>query len=97
MGGACGRHLGREEGLYRVMVGRPEGKMPFGKTWRRQEDIIKKDLKEICWIGLDWNYLAQDSYKLRAGVNMVMNFVLLKIPGIYCQLSSSSLLHVVNQ
>ena len=32
------------------------------------------DLKEICWGGLDWNYMTQDRYKLQAGVNAVQGF-----------------------
>jgi hypothetical protein len=40
----------REEGkLYRVLVGRPEGKRPLGRPRRRWEDVIKMDLREISW------------------------------------------------
>jgi len=41
----CGTHEGR--GVYRVLVGRPEGKRPLGRPRRRWEDNIKMDLREI--------------------------------------------------
>jgi hypothetical protein len=49
MGGACSAYEG-EERLYRVLVGKPEGKRPLGRPRRRREDNIKMDLQEV---GLD--------------------------------------------
>jgi hypothetical protein len=44
--------------VYRVLVGRPDGKRPLGRPWRRLEDNIKMDLQEVGWEGMDWIYLA---------------------------------------
>jgi hypothetical protein len=51
--GACGT-VGDRIGAYRVLVGRPEGKSPLGRHWRRWKDNIKMDLREVGWrYGLD--------------------------------------------
>jgi hypothetical protein len=61
-----------EEGLYRVLVGKPDGKRPLGRPRSRWEDNIKKDLKE--WGGgMEWIDLAQDRDRWRTLVNAVMN------------------------
>ena len=36
--------MGERRGVYRVLVGRPEGKRPLGRPWRRWEDNIKMDI-----------------------------------------------------
>ena len=46
-------------GVYRVWVGKPEGKRPIGRPWRRGEDNIKMDLQEVACGGTDWIELAQ--------------------------------------
>jgi hypothetical protein len=69
-------HVARMEegrGVYRVLVGRPEGKRPLGRPGRRWEDNIKMDLKEIGIDGANWIELAQDGVQWRAFVNTVMN------------------------
>jgi len=76
MGGACGAY-GGEEGVYRVLVGKPEGRRPLGRPWRRWEDNIKMDLQEVGCGGMDWIELAQDRNRCRALVNAVMN---LRVP-----------------
>ena len=58
--------------MYRVIVGKPEGKRPSGIPRRRWEDI-KMDLREVGEGG-DWMELAQDRDRWRARVNTVMNF-----------------------
>jgi hypothetical protein len=63
--------LGR--GVYRVLVGRPEGKRPLGRSRRRWEDNIKMDLKEIGIEEANWIQLAQDGVQWRTCVNTVMN------------------------
>jgi hypothetical protein len=50
----CARHVprrGEGKGAYRVLVGKAEGKGPFGRTWCRWEDNIKMDLQEVSWCG----------------------------------------------
>ena len=60
----------RRGGVYRVLVGKPEGKRPLGRPRRRWEDNIKLDLQEVgC--GMDWIELAQDSDRCRALVSAV--------------------------
>jgi hypothetical protein len=60
-------------GVYRVLVGKPEGKRPLGRPWRRWEDNIKMDLQEVGCGGMDWIDLAEDRDRWRALVNAVMN------------------------
>jgi hypothetical protein len=59
--------------VYRLLVGKPEGKRPLGRPRRRWIDNIKVDLLEIEWGVVDWIGLAQDRYRWRALVNTVMN------------------------
>jgi hypothetical protein len=69
--------MGESRGVYRVLVGKPEGKRPLGRPRHRWEDNIKMDLQEVgCW-GMDWIELAWDRDRWRALVNAVMN---LRIP-----------------
>jgi hypothetical protein len=69
--------MGEERGVYRVLVGRPEGNRPLGRPRRRWEDNIKLDLREIGFDGSNWIRLAQDMVQWRAFVNTVMN---LRVP-----------------
>jgi len=66
--------MGERRGLYRVLVGKPEGKRPLGRPRRRWEENIKMDLQEVGCGGMDWIELAQDRERWRALVNAVMNF-----------------------
>ena len=68
--------MGRR-GIYRVLVGKPEGKRPFGRPRRRWQNNIKMDLQEIGYGSMDWIELAQDRDRWRAVVNAVMN---LRVP-----------------
>jgi hypothetical protein len=74
--GTWGTH-GEGRGVYRVLVGRPEGERPLGRPRRRWEDNIKLDLKEIVIDGANWIQLAQDRVQWRAFVNTVRNLQLL--------------------
>jgi hypothetical protein len=69
--------MGEGRCVYRVLVGRREGKRPLGRPTRRWEDNIKMDLREIGIDGLNWIRLDQDRDQWRAFVNTVMN---LRIP-----------------
>ena len=60
-------------GVYRVLVGKPEGKRPLERHRRRWEDNIKIDVQEVGCGGMDWIELAQDTDTWRALVNAVMN------------------------
>jgi len=52
--------MGERRGVYRVLLGKPEGKSPLGRPRRRWEDSIKMDLQEVGCGGMDWIELAQD-------------------------------------
>jgi len=54
--------------------GRPEGKRPLGRPWRRWENNLKMVLKEVGWGGMDWIDLAQSRARWRGLINEVMNF-----------------------
>jgi hypothetical protein len=69
--------MGEGRGVYRVLVGRPEGKGPLGRRRCRWEDNIKMDLREIGIDGANWIQLAQDRVQRRVCVNTVMN---LRVP-----------------
>jgi hypothetical protein len=59
-------------GVYRVLVGKPEGKRPLGRPGRRWKDNIKADLQEVGCGGMDWIELAHVGDSCRALVNAVM-------------------------
>jgi hypothetical protein len=63
--------------VYRLLVGKPEGKRPLGRPRRRWIYNIKMGLLEIGVNVVDWICLAQDRYRWRALVNSVMN---LRVP-----------------
>jgi len=69
-------------GVYRVLVGKPEGERPLGRPRRRWEDNIKMDLQEVGFGGMDWIELAQDRDRWQALVNAVMKFMFHKMRGI---------------
>ena len=66
--------MGEGRGVFRVLVGKSEGKRPLGRARRRWEDNIKMDLQEVGCGGMDWIQLAQDRDTWLALVNVVMNF-----------------------
>ena len=76
MGGSCSSY-GREERLCRVLVGKVEGKRPFGRPSCKWEDNNRVVLQEVGGGGMDWIELAQDRERWRTVVNAVMN---LRVP-----------------
>jgi len=68
--------MGEERGVYRVLVGKPEGKRPLGRP-RRRWVYIRMDLQEVGYEYMDWNGLAQDRDRWRTLVSAVMN---LRVP-----------------
>jgi hypothetical protein len=72
---------GEKRCVYRVLVGKPEGKRPFGRPRPRWEDNFEMDLQEVgCW-DTDWIKLAQDRDKWRAILNAVINLRVLQNVG----------------
>jgi hypothetical protein len=65
--------MGEKRKVYRLFVGKPEGKRPLGKPRRRWIDNIKMDRLEIGVSVVNWIGLAQDRYRWRALVNALMN------------------------
>jgi hypothetical protein len=65
--------MGDERKVYKVLVGKSEGKRPLGRPRRRREDGIRMDLREIALGGVDLIRLAQDRDRWRAVVSAVMN------------------------
>ena len=72
MGRTCSA-MGQRRGVYRVLMGKPEGKRPLGRARHRWEDTIKMGLQEVGWRGMDQIDLAQGRDRLPALVNMLMN------------------------
>ena len=69
--------MGEERAVYRVLVGKPEGKRPLGRPRRRWVDNIRMDLQEVGCGHVDWIGLAQDRDRWRTVVSAVMN---LRVP-----------------
>ena len=69
--------MGEEREVYMVLVGKPEGKRPLGRSRRRWLDNIRIDLQEVECGYVDWLGLAQDRDRWRTLVSAVMN---LRVP-----------------
>ena len=72
MGWACSAY-GEGRGVYRVSMGKPEGKRSLGRPRRRWVDNIKLDIQEVGCTSMDWIELAQYRDRWRALVNAVKN------------------------
>jgi hypothetical protein len=71
-------HMGEERIVYRVLVGKPEGKRPLRRPRRMWEDGIRMDLRQIGLGGVDWIRLAQDMGRWQEVVSAVMNLRFLR-------------------
>jgi hypothetical protein len=69
--------MGEKRNVYRLLVGKQDGKRPLGRLRRRWIDNIKMDILEIGLSAVDWIDLAQNRYSWRALMNSVMN---LRVP-----------------
>jgi hypothetical protein len=69
--------MGESRSVYRILVGKPEGKRPLGSPWSGWEDNIKLNLQEMRCEGMDWIGVAQDRDRCRALVNVLME---LRVP-----------------
>jgi len=69
--------MGEERGVYKFLVGKPEGRRPLGRPGRRWADNIRMDLQEVGFVYRDWIVLAQDRDRWRTLVSAVMN---LRVP-----------------
>jgi hypothetical protein len=65
--------MGEERKVYKVLVGKAEGRRPLERPRRRWENGIRMDLRDIGLGGVDWIRLAQNSDRWRAVVSAVMN------------------------
>ena len=74
--GHVGR-MGEERGVYRVLVGKPEGRRPLGRPRRKWVDNIRMDLQEVGCVYMDGIGLSQDRDRWRTLVSAVMN---LRVP-----------------
>jgi len=76
--------MGERRCVFRVLVGKPEGKRPLGRPRLRWEDNIKTDLQEVGRGGMDWIDLAEDRDRWRTIVNAAMTLRVPKMRGISC-------------
>jgi hypothetical protein len=69
--------MGEKRNVYRLLVGKPDGKRPLGRPRRRWLDNIRMDLGEVGWGDVDWIGLAQDRNRWRTHVYLVLD---LRVP-----------------
>ena len=65
--------MGEERVVYRVLLGKPEGRRPLGRPRHRRVDNIRLDLQEVECGYMDWIGLAQEIDRWRTLVSAVMN------------------------
>jgi hypothetical protein len=65
--------MGVMPNVYKILVGKPEGKSPFRRPRRKSKDNIRMYFREMPWEVVDWIHPAQDMDQWQAVVNTVMN------------------------
>jgi predicted small integral membrane protein len=65
--------MGEKKNVYRLLMGKSEGRRPLGRQSRERVDNIRMDLVEVGWGDVDWVGLAQDRDRWRALMNSVLN------------------------
>jgi hypothetical protein len=75
-------YMGEGMKVYKVLVGKPEGKRPLGRPRCRWDDGIRMDLREIGWGSAEWIQLAQDGDRWRVLVNTVTNLRVVALWGV---------------
>jgi hypothetical protein len=73
--------MGENRNVHRLLVGKPQGKIPLGKPRRRLVDNVRLDFGDMGWNGMDWIELAQDRDQWMILVNTIMNVWVHKILG----------------
>jgi hypothetical protein len=68
-------HIGEMRNILKVSVRKPEGKWPLRRPWRRCEDNVRMDCREMGWKVADWMHLTQNRNEWQALMNMVMNLL----------------------
>jgi hypothetical protein len=68
--------------IYKILVGKPEGKRPLGEPRHRWVNNIRINLRETGWEGLDWVHLTQDRDQWKVPLSIVMNLHVPKNVGI---------------
>jgi hypothetical protein len=63
--------MSESRGVYRVLVGKPEGKRPLGRPKLRCENNVKMDLQDVECGGMNWIKLAQDRDRWRSLANLL--------------------------
>jgi hypothetical protein len=86
--------MGKRRGVYRGLVGNPEGKSPLRRHWRRYEDNIKMDVQAVVCGCMDWIELAQDKERWQAFVNAVMKFRVPLNAGKFLTISKAILIYI---
>jgi hypothetical protein len=69
--------MGKERNVYRVLVGKPEGRRPLGRPRHKWENEIRVDLREIGWGSVEWIQLVQNRDRWRSLANTVINLQVL--------------------
>ena len=77
----CMWHVWETGDMCSLLVGKPVGMKPLGRSWHRWEDNSRMDLQQVGWGGMDWVDVVQDRERWLAIVNVEMNMQVTPIEG----------------